>query len=239
MHVRSPLSWALAAAVATFAGGLVAIGLRRRAAEGLALSAGVVAAVALLDLAPDALGEAGSGLWPWALVCGAAGFLTYGGIDRALSAGAAGDARAHVAAASLTAHSLIDGLGIGLAFQASASAGLAVGVAVVAHDMADGLNTVAASLGLARRPRRRIALAWLAADALAPLAGVGLASLAHPPPGAFWGILAALAGGFLSLGAAQAREAIARFGSAAPAMAWAAAGAAAFCLAQAGLSAGG
>ena len=45
-------------------------------------------------------------------------------------------------AAGLSLHSFIDGLGIGLAFGLSTETGLLVFVAVVAHDFADGLNTV-------------------------------------------------------------------------------------------------
>ena len=45
-------------------------------------------------------------------------------------------------AAGLSLHSFIDGLGIGLAFGLDTTTGVLVLVAVLAHDFADGLNTV-------------------------------------------------------------------------------------------------
>ena len=67
-------------------------------------------------------------------------------------------ARAHaqvgaLGAAGLSIHSFIDGLGIGLAFGVDTATGLLVFVAVVAHDFADGMNTVSFVLRQAKRPR--------------------------------------------------------------------------------------
>lgn len=57
------------------------------------------------------------------------------------------DARAHarvgaLGAAGLSAHSFVDGLGIGLAFGLDTATGMLVFLAVISHDFADGLNTV-------------------------------------------------------------------------------------------------
>ena len=72
-------------------------------------------------------------------------------------------------AAGLSVHSFIDGLGIGLAFGLSTETGLLVFVAVLAHDFADGLNTV--GFVLRQSGDRARAIRWLAIDAAAPLAG--------------------------------------------------------------------
>ena len=66
-------------------------------------------------------------------------------------------------AAGLSVHSFIDGLGIGLAFGLSTETGLLVFVAVVAHDFADGLNTV--GFVLRQSGDRARAIRWLAIDA--------------------------------------------------------------------------
>jgi zinc transporter ZupT len=50
---------------------------------------------------------------------------------------------------ALGGHSLLDGVGIGLAFQVNVAVGVAVSLALVAHKFADGLN--AASLMLAHK----------------------------------------------------------------------------------------
>jgi ZIP family zinc transporter len=72
------------------------------------------------------------------------------------------------------------GVGIGLGFQVSESVGLIVAVAVIAHDFADGLNTV--SLMLAHHNTTRRSLVLLALDALAPLVGALSTLLFQLPP---------------------------------------------------------
>ena len=72
-------------------------------------------------------------------------------------------------ALALSAHSFLDGVGIGLAFQINLEVGLAVAIAVIAHDFSDGLNTV--SLMLSHKNSVRRTLWLLALDAVAPVAG--------------------------------------------------------------------
>ena len=66
-------------------------------------------------------------------------------------------------------HSFLDGVGIGLAFQVSDTVGFAVALAVIAHDFADGLNTVTSCAPTATRGGGRSTM--LAADAVAPVLG--------------------------------------------------------------------
>ncbi|TPG32665.1 ZIP family metal transporter [Mycolicibacterium hodleri] len=70
---------------------------------------------------------------------------------------------------ALSAHSFFDGVGIGLAFQICTSVGLAVAVAVIAHDFADGLNTVTLMLVNGNTTARSWKLLLL--DATTPLLG--------------------------------------------------------------------
>jgi zinc transporter ZupT len=75
-----------------------------------------------------------------------------------------------VNAASLSLHSFLDGVGIGLAFQVSAAVGAIVAAAVLAHDFSDGINTV--TVILRSRGRGLRAVQWLLLDAAAPVLGV-------------------------------------------------------------------
>jgi len=63
----------------------------------------------------------------------------------------------------------LDGVGIGLGFQVSSSIGVLVGLAVISHDFADGLNTV--SLALTHQNPSKRAIKLLFTDALAPVLG--------------------------------------------------------------------
>src|SRR6185312_404182 len=135
------LAVALATAAATMMGGWMALSLGRRRNLVLGFSAGAVIGVAFFDLLPEALKLSG----PVVLAAAGGGFLLYLLFDRLLARhdDCAGDMRrGALGAASFSAHSLLDGLSIGLAFQAGHGAGVAVAAAVLAHDFADGLNTV-------------------------------------------------------------------------------------------------
>jgi len=190
----------LAAAAATLAGGTLALRLADRVHLVLALSAGAVVGVALFDLLPESLELAGR---PPALVTAIAGaaFMAYLAIERALGRAGAGGRRGHLGAASLTLHSLMDGLAIGVAFQVSPTTAAVVTVAVLAHDLADGVNTV--NVSLAGGADRLWARRWLLADAAAPLAGIGLSRFVHVSGRGLGLALAAFAGIFLCVGAGE------------------------------------
>ncbi|MCJ2071769.1 hypothetical protein MKK75_23710 [Methylobacterium sp. J-030] len=186
----------LATAVATLCGGFPALRYRTDYTLLLGFSSGAVVGVALFDLLPEA-GETGAAVLGTVGIarCLAAGFATYGALDRARSmlTGARGGHRGHLAAGSL-----MDGLGIGFGFQVSASVGAVVAAAVLAHDVMDGANTVAVTLR--GGGDERSARLWLVADVGAPLVGIGLASLASVPDAVLAGLLAAFAGVFLYIG---------------------------------------
>jgi zinc transporter ZupT len=151
--------------------------------------------------------------------CAAGGFLMYLLFDRvvlsrgqryrdqftALAQGAQGAAstrhRATLFAGSLSLHSLLDGIAIGLAFQASAAVGAVVAIAVLTHDFSDGINTM--NVVLRNDSNRRRALRWLLADAIAP--GIGIFStLFFRIQGDALGIILALFSGFfLYIGASD------------------------------------
>ena len=100
---------------------------------------------------------------------------------------------------SLILHSTLDGLAIGLAFQAGGSIGLIVLVAVLAHDFADGMNVVTLALDAARGAR--LAVVLLVLDAIAPVAGAALSVVISIPPVVLGLLLATIAGEFIAIGA--------------------------------------
>ncbi|MFN8641241.1 MAG: ZIP family metal transporter [Candidatus Binatia bacterium] len=195
---------------ATMLGGAVALRLRDRLHLILGFSAGAVVAVAFFDLLPEAFEHAGDHHDATTVASFVAlGFLLYLLLDRLLLLGHGhADERAHdhhargrIRAGSLSLHSFLDGVGIGLAFQVSAPVGVLVGVAILAHDFSDGINTV--NVIVRHGGDARAALRWLLLDATAPLLGVLTTTLFTVPPEAMALLLATFAGFFLYLGAAD------------------------------------
>lgn len=201
--IAIPLS--LVPVISTFLGGLVAFRLARELETAVALTGGIVVAVALFDVLPEAFESAESPRLVGLLV--GAGFLLFFVAERALVLHHRDDAeqaRAHgtvgaLGAGALSTHSFIDGLGIGLAFGVDSATGLLVLVAVVSHDFADGLNTVNFILRQsADRPR---AFRWLAIDAVAPLVGATVGASLSLSAESLGLLLALYAGFFLFMGA--------------------------------------
>lgn len=194
----------IAAGVSTFVGGSLALRFRKQIHLILGFSAGAVIGVALFDLLTESL-EIGQQYHPLSLITTAVaiGFLAYMILDRAIlvSTEEGSGHRGHVGAGSLTVHSFLDGLGIGLAFQVSAALGAIVAIAVLVHDFSDGINTVNLSLSGTGKPG--IARWWLAADALAPLAGIGATLFFTVPESILSIVLALFAGFFLYIGASE------------------------------------
>src|SRR5215210_3490699 len=165
----------MATVVATLAGGALALRLAHSLPTVIALTGGIVVAVALFDVLPESI-ESVDDPKLVALLIGA-GFLTFFLAERGLVLHHRDDpdqARAHgqvgvLGAFGLSVHSFIDGLGIGLAFGLDTATGVLVFIAVISHDFADGLNTV--SFVLSQSHDRRRAKRWLAIDAIAPLIG--------------------------------------------------------------------
>jgi ZIP family zinc transporter len=95
----------------------------------------------------------------------------------------------------------MDGLALGIGFQASTRIGIVVAVAILAHDCSDGMNTV--GLVLKNGGTRRNAFSWLVVDAAAPLAGAAASLFVHPSAVELAFALAAFAGFFLYIGASD------------------------------------
>jgi zinc transporter, ZIP family len=191
----------------------------------MAFAAGVLVATALADLLPEAT-DLIAGSNP--AVAGAAavlGFLAFSAVEAFVHREAWEHGHQRVASqvdpdaphehsaptatkisklsligpAGLIIHSTLDGLAIGLAFRANAEVGLLVGMAVLFHDFADGMNVVTLSLvgGGPLRPARILLLL----DALAPPIGAAIGTFARLEGAALGFLLSAFAGVFLAIGA--------------------------------------
>ena len=207
MNALIILPIAAGAFLATMVGGLFAIALRDRLHLVLGFSAGAVIGVAFFDLMPEAL-ETGLtwGSHTILVVC-AAGFFTYAFLDGLVMlrdrgrGGHSHSTRGLIGAASLSAHSFLDGFAIGVAFQASRAVGIVVAVAVLVHDFSDGLNTV--NVVAKNGGDRKMAFRWLLLDATAPVMGAAASLLIVLPPSGLSLVLALFSGFFLYIGASD------------------------------------
>lgn len=199
------LPLAVVTAISTMLGGAVALRLRRELATVIAFTGGIVVAVALFDVLPEAISLVGSPRRLTAVI--GAGFIAFFLVERALvlhHRDEAEQARAHarvgaLGAAGLSLHSFLDGLGIAFAFHVNFGTGMLVFLAVVSHDFADGMNTV--SFVLRQSGDTRSARKWLAVDAVAPFLGAVVGAAVGISNRDLGYALAAYVGFFLFLGA--------------------------------------
>jgi len=194
----------LATGAATLLGGWLALRFASRIHLILGFSAGAVIGVAMFDLLPEALELGAKTYAPAPLTAVVAlGFLGYLVLDRAFLIATTDRTghRGHLGAGSMTVHSLLDGLAIGLGFQVSIGVGAVLAIAVLAHDFSDGINTV--NLSLAGSATPRTARRWLILDAAAPTVGIAASRLIVVPHAALAMVIAAFAGFFLYIGASE------------------------------------
>lgn len=204
-------AWALLAFVMTLAGGWFAFRHQRSLHAIMAFSAGLLIGVAFLDLIPEIVSKSQSESIPirslTLTVIG--GFLAIFLLEKLtiIHSEKSHDEPGHqhnvglIGAIGLSFHSFLDGLAIGVAFQAGRDVGFIVLMAVLAHDFADGLNTV--TFMLATRNNRWRTLTLLIVNALAPVAGALLANVIRIEPRAVAFQLAFFAGFLLYLGASD------------------------------------
>jgi zinc transporter ZupT len=193
---------AAAAFVSTLLGGLLALKLHDKLHLILGFSAGAVIGVAFFDLLPEAIAFGEKFHTPDVILSFTAlGFLCYLILDRILLFHGDGAPRGFMAAGILCVHSLLDGVAIGLAFQASHEVGIVIAFAVLTHDFSDGINTM--NLVLKSRADRSRAMRWLIADAVAPVLGIASTFFFSLPGDGFGAALALFAGFFLYIGASD------------------------------------
>jgi ZIP family zinc transporter len=197
----------VAAFLATFLGGAFALRFKDKLHLILGFSAGAVIAVAFFDLLPEALELGAQFDAAKILSFSALGFFAFMVLDRIVFFRSCTDEGHHHAAkgtagaGTLSIHSFLDGLAIGLSFQVSAAVGAIVTAAVLTHDFSDGVNTV--NLILKNGGSRKSATKWLLLDAAAPVLGVIATFFFRVPEAALGVILAVFSGFFLYIGASD------------------------------------
>ena len=204
-----PIIISIATFIFTLLGGLFALKFKDKLHLILGFSAGAVIAVAFFDLMPEAI-SLGSTAYsvPTITSIVALGFFVYMILDRLVvmhghthDEESGSNRRGKLGAGSLSIHSFLDGVAIGIAFQVSAAVGIIVAVAVLVHDFSDGINTV--NLILKNKGGKKEAMRWLIVDAVAPVLGV-ISTLFFTLPETTLGlVLAMFAGFFLYIGASD------------------------------------
>lgn len=193
----------------TILGGLFALKFTDKLHLTLGFSAGAIIGVAFFDLIPEAI-ELGRECEPSTLLAFTAlGFIAYMILERfVMSHHHDHEHEAHIeckrgllGASSLSLHSFLDGIAVGIAFYVSTSVGIIVAIAVLAHDFSDGINTV--NMIIKNNGKKVDALKWLIVDALAPVLGICSTLFFTLPEDTLSIILSIFAGFFLYIGASD------------------------------------
>ncbi len=203
--------WAISAFLMTLAGGAFALRYQKYLLYIMAFSAGMLIGVAFLDLMPEIVSLSAStstGIRSLmvAVVCGFVGIfllekLTIIHSEKQHNAPGHHHHVGLVGAIGLSFHSFLDGLAIGVGFQTSTKVGVVILMAVLAHDFADGLNTVTFMLA-SRNSSMRSGL-LLGIDAIAPVLGALTANVIEIRPRILAFQLSFFAGFLLYLGASD------------------------------------
>ena len=180
------IALAAATAIATFAGGTLAIKSKDRLHLVLGLSAGLLLGLVAFDLLPEVfeLGSSEVLHAPATSIALVAGFLLLHffeqlsgshepaesdyGHDHKHSANITGI----FGAVAMGGHVFLDGLALGVAFKVSSELGVAVFIALLVHAFSDGLNTVSFLIKSGKWGKKGIWL--LGVDAVARISGAAL-----------------------------------------------------------------
>ncbi len=197
----------------TLFGGLLASRFRHRFGLLAAFAAGVLIAVPLFDLLPESakLAIDNNVKIEYIFYGVAVGFIFLLILERYVSVHrvCVGDQCMNVrhpkggifGASELSAHSFMDGLAIGIGFQAGTHVGIIVAVAVISHDFSDGINTVTVMLNSGNSVSASLKMLLL--DAVTPILGAASTLLFTLPVSYLPLVLPFFAGGFLYLGASD------------------------------------
>jgi zinc transporter, ZIP family len=200
----STLLFTLLAMCSTLVGGYIATAARRQIHLLMGLGAGVLLGAVFFDLLPESLSVAAAQGWNSRFVLGivVVGFLIFYLVERLLVLHSCPEGvctnEVHqrvgrLGSIGLIVHSTLDGAAIGAASLVNWRTGLLVALAVIAHDMSDGLNTILLVTHGEQVHRRDVV--FLVMDAIAPVVG-GLLALAVLPPPAALAICLGFASGF-------------------------------------------
>jgi ZIP family zinc transporter len=198
---------ALVTFASTMIGGLVAVRFKKVLQYFFAFSSGALIAITFFDVLPESLKIAGSVPVRTLMIAAVVSFLFFSLVERFFLTHHHHEGEEHghimgpIGAIGLVAHSFLDGAAIGIAYQANSSMGFIVALAVISHDFTDGINTVVIMLKNEQSVKQ--ARIFLFIDAVAPVFGIIVASFFVIQASVLSVILAAFAGQFLYIGAAN------------------------------------
>lgn len=191
-------------------GGLFAIKFKSKIRAIMAFAAGVVLAVVFLDIFPELIEQVTEFSFEpvHVMLVVVGGFLLLHILEKTVLIHHAHECdyakHCHpqvgvISSLALIGHSLLDGIAIGLGFQAGVGVGVLVAVAVIAHSFADGINdaTVMLSNGNSDSRAKKV----LVLHSLAPVVGAVLTLFFAASPAFITYYLAFFAGFLLYIGA--------------------------------------
>jgi ZIP family zinc transporter len=201
------------AILSALTGGVLALRVVRFVGYVIAIGAGIRIGAAFFDLLPESVELLGNEV-AMAMVFAAVGFLAFYivealtvlhlGHETASELDHGEVAHQHLGflgAVAMSTHSLLDGVAMAAAFQASPELGLVVGLVVVIHRFSDGIGIV--SLLLANQVPQATAMRWVFLVSLAPVVGAAVTAILVIPDEVLGALLATFAGFFLYVGAAE------------------------------------
>ncbi len=195
----------------TMSGGLIVLKYRKQIGVILAFAGSVLIAVSLLDLLPDSLDLAAKAQISTdsIMYVAAAGFVVLLVLERYLSVrlvhhqGETKYVREHrggwFGTTEISIHSFIEGIALGFGFAIDFHIGIVLAIAIISHDLCDGINTVTVMLN--SNNSVKASLLMLALVSTSPLLGVASTLFFTIPEKYLAWLIAFLVGGFLYLGA--------------------------------------
>jgi ZIP family zinc transporter len=190
-------------------GGLFALKFKDKLHLILGFSAGSVIGIAFFDLLPESF-ELGLEKYDVGFISLmiALGFLFFLILDRWVAPHSHHDHTCEnhshkgvIGASSLSIHSLIDGLIVGLSFQVSVELGIAIAIAIIVHAFSDGINVTNMIMRVGGQTSS--AKKWLLIGAIAPVIGIMISLFIKIEETSLSVLVALFCGFFLYIGASD------------------------------------
>ena len=183
--------FSIATFFSTFFGGLFSIKFKGKLHAIMCFTAGVLVGVFSFDIMPEIINEIRENNFDptGAMIAFVLGYMVFHVLEKIILIHHAHEEEyadhkhpqvGILSALALAGHSFMDGVGIGLGFQANTKIGILVAIAVISHDFTDGMNTV--TLMLINKNTLRKAKWFLLLDSLTPILGAASTLLFTMPP---------------------------------------------------------
>jgi zinc transporter ZupT len=197
--------FSIATFISTYIGGLLAIKFKDKLDAIMCFTAGVLVGVFSFEIVPEIIGQVKEHNFDptGIMIAFVVGYMVFHVLEKSILIHHAHEEHYAIhthpqvgilSALALAGHSFMDGVGIGLGFQAGNSVGILVAIAVISHDFTDGMNTVTLMLANKNSPGK--AKWFLLLDALTPLLGAASTLFFKVPP-YFLALYLGVFGGFL------------------------------------------